>query len=392
MSVEPIDFDDIAGGREAFDAACAELSIAAALGQNWLAEALDRIGPPGQARWDPIVGQIELRERTFEAQQLGSFDGQSWLWSWANPHLEIPEEQTTVARALRDRAKDIPALAVPSIATADEGFKYIVGGIAVALGLGDAYWIANQSQVYLLAPGQLGRPKDAPLDRLRAARDAVAAEAVPCDLRRALPFAAKKLGVTCELEARRVIVRDGKDELVTHLDDGGRALGTIATCFVPRSTTMAAILSHLRERAPLGREPGPSDSRHPWLAQAPFVIAGDVITLEGPSFAIRISRSDRLREVMRRASRVGPAQEDAKKFGAVLTIEAVHGPDHGAYGIGGGMFGRSWVPLDLLAGPDGGAPVGPQVGANALAICERLNQLPEALVYDELLTSMYPRH
>ena len=68
-------FSEIAGGRDAFDRAHAQIAAAASVAQSRLSAALDRIGPPGVARWDPVKGEVELRGRTFRAQMIGSFDG-----------------------------------------------------------------------------------------------------------------------------------------------------------------------------------------------------------------------------------------------------------------------------------------------------------------------------
>ena len=93
-------FSEIPGRREAFDRSHAEIGVLASVGQARFSATLDRIGPPGAARWDPIAGEVELRGRTFRAEQLGSFDGRSWLWSWANPHLEIPAREKILIRTV----------------------------------------------------------------------------------------------------------------------------------------------------------------------------------------------------------------------------------------------------------------------------------------------------
>jgi hypothetical protein len=150
-------FSSLPGGREAFDEAHARIAAAAAAAQERLSMALDAIGPPGAARWDPIAGEIELRGKVLRAEQLGSFDGSSWLWSWANPHLEIPEAKTTVARRLRD-SKAVAAFAEPMIQAADERLPYMMGDFAIASSGVDGYWLADHSQVYVIKPGQLVIP------------------------------------------------------------------------------------------------------------------------------------------------------------------------------------------------------------------------------------------
>jgi len=155
--VEPAAWTEIDGGRDALDRAFRSVKPTAEAKQTRFAEVLDKIGPPGRASWDPIGGTIMLRGRTFRAQQLGSFDGRSWLWAWANTHLNIPDEMTTLARAFRDAADklELPALYEPMIADSDEELPKMLGGIAVAHGFGEAFFYANQSQVYLVLPGQL---------------------------------------------------------------------------------------------------------------------------------------------------------------------------------------------------------------------------------------------
>jgi hypothetical protein len=379
---EPEPFSNIEGGRAAFDRAYAELAVVAALGQAQFSATLDRIGPPAQARWDPIAGEIELRGRTFEAQQLGSYDGNSWLWSWANSFLSIPEDKTAVARALCDRAAEvgIPALGVPAIAVRDETVKYMFGGVAIAHGCCEAYYIANESQVYLVAPGQLDRPKDPPIARLRAAIEAVDTAGVPCDLARAVPFAARSLGIECSQEPRRLTVREGRDELTIHLTSDGHALRTVALCFVGKQVTLADVFTHLRKKR--------------GLAEMPFKQTDDAIELEGAGYAIRITRTDRLREVMREANRLSAGQDEAKRYGAVLIVQAIHTPRYlgSPLGIATVPFaGKSWAPVGALTRSDGGPAAGPQISNEALHVVERLNQLDNAFVYDVLLGAPYPR-
>ena len=151
------------------------IAIVASQAQDRLAITLDEIGPPGMASWDPVAGTIVLRGRTFQAEQLGSFDGSSWLWSWANPYLNIPEQHTSIARAMRAAAGrlGLPAFGAAMIEDDDEALPDMIGGLAIAHGFTEAYFVANRSQVYALVAGQLTtKPLD---DRLascfsRAAR------------------------------------------------------------------------------------------------------------------------------------------------------------------------------------------------------------------------------
>src|SRR5687767_158015 len=130
--MEPVPWSAIEGGREALDASVARIDSKAKQLQARFAAALDSLGPPGMASWDPIAGTVELRGATFRAQLLGSFDGTSWLWSWANPHLAIPEELTSYARALRDEADRLTAaLRTPMIEDSDERLPHLLGSIAI---------------------------------------------------------------------------------------------------------------------------------------------------------------------------------------------------------------------------------------------------------------------
>src|SRR5262249_1817074 len=49
----------------------------------------------------------------------------------------------------------VPALRVPMIESDDEALPQTIAGLAIGNGFGDAFYYANQSQIYLLVPGQL---------------------------------------------------------------------------------------------------------------------------------------------------------------------------------------------------------------------------------------------
>ena len=161
---KPAAWSEISGGRAALEVAHAAIADDAASRQLRLGRRLDVIGMPGAVSWNPQLAEIVLRGRTFRAQLLGSFDGASWLWSWANSHLGLDEERTAFARGLRDAAArlGLDALATEMIADDDEGLPAMLGDLAIAHGFGEAYWIANASQVYLFEPGQL-EPEDGPV-------------------------------------------------------------------------------------------------------------------------------------------------------------------------------------------------------------------------------------
>ncbi len=155
--VTPVAWDRIDGGRDALLHAFQAIETTASAMQARLVAVLDTLGPAGAAAWDPIAGTLELRGRRFRAQQLGSFDGESWLWSWANPHLAIPEAKTTFARGLRDAAGRLgtAALGTAMIADADAELPHLLGSLAIAHGFGEGFFLANESQIYLIEPGQL---------------------------------------------------------------------------------------------------------------------------------------------------------------------------------------------------------------------------------------------
>jgi hypothetical protein len=147
----------IAGGRTAFQDAVGRVAADAARRQQHLDQVLDAIGPPGATAWDPVNATVTLRGHSFRAQQLGSYDGKSWLWSWANAALDIPAEHTSLARGARDALgpNEIPAFLVPMIEDDDERLPAMMGRLACAHGFGEAYWIGNWSQVFVFLPGEL---------------------------------------------------------------------------------------------------------------------------------------------------------------------------------------------------------------------------------------------
>ncbi len=382
MTPEALSFTEIPGGREAVDRAYAETAIVSALGQARLSAALDRIGPPGQMRWNPAAGELVMRGKLFAAEQLGSFDGETWLWSWANPYLEIPEAKTTIARSLRDRASTlgVAALAVPMIAAADERIPYLFGAIGLGHSDAEAYYIANQSQVYLFAPGQLG-PPPAPLEALRTAIASVEASGMTTDIAAGLPLAAARLGLPLVRSEHEIVVGEGRDAVHVPLGGAAVSLVTLGLCFVSKQLTIDDVLAHLR--AVRG------------VAELKFTKL-DEHTLEHTSngCTIRIARTDELREVMREANRTGT--EDAKRFGAVLVVSVgttseFEGPAFAIADLGLGFGGKTWMPTDALERPKGGALAGPVVPSAALHVFERLNAIHDALAYDVLTGAVYPR-
>lgn len=291
-------FAELPGGREAFDRAHAEIRPVAEAAQQRLADALDAIGAAGQWGWDPIKGELALRGRVFRAEPLGSFDGATWLWSWANDYLAIPQEKTTMARRLRAKGG---VFAEPMIAASDETLPYMMGDFAVAYCGAEAYWVANGSQVCVFEPGQLVAPR----------------------LRR------------------------------------------LASCFVSKALTLDAVRAHLDE---LGLWP-----------------AGDgVLEVERDGFVVRITRLERLGDVLREATLAAAA---AKRYGSVLVVETSLDPSY--VGTRYGVAMGTWAPQAV--GDVGPVVNGPMVAAEALLCCERLNALPGALVWDLVLGCAYPK-
>jgi hypothetical protein len=314
---------------------------------------------------------------------VGSFDGESWLWSWANPFLRIPTQKTTVSRALRDSAEKlgVPALAVPMIAARDERLPYMMGNFVVAHGFAEAYYLANRSQVYAIAAGQLEADRLGPIDEVRRALASCSVGDLSCDLRRAIPFAAQRLGLDLAREERALVLRsrDPRDELRISLTRDGLALRKLATCFVPARMSLGAVLDHLQQDEA--------------LRQLGFDRLGDsALEAEGRGFSIRITRTDRLREVMREASLLRRGADRAKRCTTAFVIETAlsAGYDGAAYGSFepvSGLAAGLWAPVSIEALT--GVHLHPVIASEALAACERLDALDGAVVYDFVLQALY---
>ncbi|MBK7857458.1 MAG: hypothetical protein IPJ65_02310 [Archangiaceae bacterium] len=341
-------------GREAFDRAHAEICLTAAAAQERFAAALDAIGPAGVSRWDPIAGELVLRGRTFRAEQLGSFDGKSWLWSWANSQLNIPEPKTSAARRLRGAG--LAAFSEPVISTSDERVPYMMGDFAIVHAGAEAYFLANRAQVFVLEPGQLPPSPLSPLDQLRRAIDATAE-----DLTTALPNATRILGLELHREPRAFAVTDGKDTLRVQLTHGGTALHRVALCFHSKQRTLAEVKQHLEALQ---------------LQQT----ADNVLELERGGVAVKITRSERLKDVMREANLLQRGKEDARRRSSVLIVETAMDPTY--TGVRYGSTSGAWAPAK------GEGAVMP---AEALQVSEKLNLWEESLVYDQVLRVPYPK-
>lgn len=162
------------GGRDLFAEAYGLVADDVARRQLRLIATLDAIGPAGNVAWDPRTGRLTMRRRVFRAQCLGSFDGRSWLWAWANS-AALPAEQLALANGARDAARrlQLPAFAAPMIEDDDVATPAMIGGLCCAHGFGDAFVIAGGTQVCALLPGQLDArawiPSGVPFDRFALA-------------------------------------------------------------------------------------------------------------------------------------------------------------------------------------------------------------------------------
>jgi hypothetical protein len=340
------------------------------------------ITPPTVA-WNPHEATLDYRGRTFHAEQLGSFDGRSWLWSWANPFLDLPAEKTTIARRLRDSADElgIPALAEPHIACTDERLPHRFGTLAVGHGLAESYYHANQQQVLVVLHGQLDDVAIDPFDELAAAL--TEQEIDVTYLRPALEQAAAEYGLTVATpDDDWVVIRNGEGAVMRVFRDGTLVRPyLLARCFLARRHRMEDVVERLRGIAAL------SDT-------------GATAALTGEGFSIRLTRTDRLRAVVAEQNALA-LEEDRQRvrgFGAVIRVEVEVTPEYrgvvyrlvSALGL---PFGRGYAPAETTRFGLGLDPVSqtPAVPAEALAVCETLNKLDEALVYDEVNRGWYPR-
>lgn len=318
-------FHAIDGGLDAFERAFAERALVGALKQRRFGAHLDRIGPPGDAAWDPIQGYVRLRGANFAAEQVGSFDGRSWLWSWANDHLRIPDDKTTVARKLRDEV-GLPAFRSSMIAAADERLPYMMAGFALAHSDRCGYFIANRSQVYVMAPlPELAGPVT--LAELAETSRALRAEPVmPYDAARALRFAAETFGLEHEANDEHVRVTIGGESLDVDVASG--RMGRLAVAFLAGRGTLEQLVEQLRtvDGAPeLTVEKGSA-----WAT--------------GPGWRARVSCVDTLRTVMAEANALPGRHEEGGGDGDRRIVRGRPGAE------------PERVPVELGSGSDGGRP------------------------------------
>jgi hypothetical protein len=350
--------------REELETAYTTGVVWGALKQERFAAHLKALGPPGMAAWDPIAGEVTLRGHTFRAEQLGSFDGATWLWSWANALLGIPEARTTYARRLRDEVGHaVGLLRAPHVALADERLPHMLAALALAHTDAEGYYIANAAQVYVMLPGEVRAPRAKALDELRGALTAIdGVPAMPRDLAAGLPVAARALGLAVVDDGARLIVRDGDDEVV--LDRSRAHLTRLAVAFLPGRRTLDDVLALIS-----------GDVRVPRLVRA-----GDVATASGDGWEVSLRVEDRLRTVMREANALPRKVDAARGCGTVAIVETAS-----RWGLEGvAPWQGAWLATSNFEDPVG--VVAPQ----ALAVCERLHAVAkDALIYDVYLRRFY---
>ena len=359
MDLTAARWDQIAGGRAAFDAAYARIALASAVKQNRWGAHLDSLGPPGQARWDPGLCEVELRGTVFHAEQIGSFDGETWLWSWANEHLALAEANTRRARSLRDTKRDIVAFATPMIQAADERLPYMMGALTLAYTDAEGYYIANQSQVYAILPGQVPQKRVA-IGDVRLALDQLKSVAMPSDFATSLATAGRSFGFTVTEDDRAITVGDGKDQIV--LDRASSHLHRLAVCFLPKRQTLADVVKLLAD-----------DRNVPTLAPDG--------SARGKGWEVKITVEDKLKPVMREAKALPRMIDEARKCATVVIVETASEP---GFLDGVAPYMGAWAPTGMLRDPVG------VVAMPAIHLVERLNRVPGALVYDTMLRSFYP--
>lgn len=217
----PTLLSSLPGGAAAFITAFETTFVAASIGQTRLRETLETIGPPGAWKADPVAGTLELRGKAFPAELLGTFDGTRWLWAWANPFLQLPDDKTTLSRGARDAAAALgaPVLGVPFVDLEGQGGPHHVASQVVGNGFGDAYYVCefpDSTAVYAIAEGEVA-PKWPRLYELQRAITEGLAMGLANPVA-ALTRAAAVLGLHPERGDQVIVVRDGSDSLTAALD------------------------------------------------------------------------------------------------------------------------------------------------------------------------------
>ncbi|MEM9074673.1 MAG: DUF6882 domain-containing protein [Myxococcota bacterium] len=363
----PLPWSAIDGGYEAFEAEYCKGALLAAVKQNRFADHLEALGPPGMARWDPFLGEVDLRGHTFRAEQIGSFDGHSWLWAWANTYLNIPDERTTIARALRDLG---PALQTPSIASSDERLPYMIGALALAHTNVEGYYIANSSQVYAILSGQITTDQE-PLAEVHRAIDSLSAEpSLRFTPATALPVAATALGIDMVGDDRHCVLRKGDEELPVDLL--AAEMKRLTSAFLPQRIKLPDLLPLL------------GDSMN-------FDVTSNGALAQGEGWRMYLTANDRLRPVMRAANALPGRVEEAR---TKQTVVVVRTQSDATLKNGLAPTRSSFDPLGLtsLWAPAGSGllpTAGTVVASPVLGVCEALHRIPGALVYDWWLRKFY---
>jgi hypothetical protein len=226
MQLEPpVPLSSYDGGTEMFFDGFDEAQVAAGIAQGRLQEYLDTIGPPGSWACDPQKGTLTMRGKTFAAQMLGSWGRTEWLWSWANPFLNIPFEKTSIARAMRDEQREelvdgMDAFTIPFVDFEGAATPHHIAMQVIARGHADAYYVCQfpESQsVYAIEHGQIVPQWPKLYELQRAITNAMAGEGLHAGVR-AIEQGARFLGLTPDRTADRMVVHDGDDVLVVQLD------------------------------------------------------------------------------------------------------------------------------------------------------------------------------
>ena len=218
----PVPLSSSRGGTEMFWEGFDDAQVAGGVAQGRLQEYLDTIGPPGSWACDPHKGMLVLRGKTFAAQMLGSWGRTEWLWSWANPFLKIPDDKTTIARAMRDEmaGDGMNAFTIPFVDFEGEAGPHHIAMQVVGHGHADAYYVCqfDESQVvYVIAKGQIVPQWPKLYELQRAITNVMAGEGLKAGIR-AIEQGARFLGLTPDRTAKHLVVRDGSDKLVVELD------------------------------------------------------------------------------------------------------------------------------------------------------------------------------
>lgn len=375
-SLPPITpWHDIPGERVDFDAEHAVYELLAVLRSARLFQ-VPKTGAP--TRWYPGEAWLEYQGRRFEAELIGSSDGQTWLWSWANPHLDFPDEALSIARKMKEAAPKLPALGVPHIG--DSRLGHAMGQLAVGLGFADGYYAGNDGEyIFAIRRGQLEGLTIDPLEELQRYLEA-APLARPDQLDEALERIEAEFGLTPDRSESLWLTIQDKAGHTLRLFCEGTVVRPIlaARCFTERRRSLDDIVEHLRKNAT--------------LRKLDMSVADEAVQLRALGLKITITRIEKLRALIAEVKSLhGEAdQARARTFGAVFRIEFEMTPEYGGirYRIGspmGSPFGRGFVPEQTFELGLQPAWDSPPVPAEALLISESLFSLSDVAVHDDVL-------